>query len=392
MPKSRPSSSKIDRKRTDDSLSTERDKTDDSFKTGRGSLFVNTDKVLRDERLAADNKRIDRRLTADHSRLAHRDQSLSAGQLNIERQSALIDQRKLEDIAIANERSQMDIALQHERDAKEILMHRLFDQERASTDENLLVEREKTDSNSARSQGLLTAEQTEHLKTKSILSNREDLVAVVSHDLRNPIAAILSASEILFEELGPDVAESAAEMVALIRRNAEISLRLISDLLDMERIVDGKIKIETKQESLSKLIHEQIEAYGHLANAKNISLASQLPSVATLIRFDQDRIAQVVSNLIGNALKFTPAYGAVSIKLSEAEDEVVVSVTDTGPGIQSSQRERIFERFAQIKNKDRTGLGLGLYIAKTLVESHLGKLWVSSEMGQGSVFSFSLPK
>ncbi len=112
----------------------------------------------------------------------------------------------------------------------------------------------------------------------------------------------------------------------------------------------------------------------------------------SLINCDRDRVAQILSNLIGNALKFTPEGSSITVATEESSVEIKVSISDTGPGIPEDQKNHIFERFAQIGNKNRTGLGLGLYISKTLVESHGGTIWVTSAVGKGSTFYFTLPK
>ena len=144
--------------------------------------------------------------------------------------------------------------------------------------------------------------------------------------------------------------------------------------------------------TVALLIRESLESYRHSAAEKNITLKAALANPSGAIQFDRDRIAQILSNLISNAVKFTPEGGAVTLKTEQTENEIKVSVSDTGPGIPEAETSRVFEKFAQLRNKDRHGLGLGLYISKTLVESHNGKLWVVSQPGKGSTFCFTLPK
>lgn len=126
--------------------------------------------------------------------------------------------------------------------------------------------------------------------------------------------------------------------------------------------------------------------------AKGVLLKTALNSHSELVFCDKDRISQVLSNLIGNALKFTPTGGEVCVAVVENEEHIEVSVADNGPGIPDDQKNRIFERFAQLGNKDRSGIGLGLYISNSLIESHQGKLWVDSILGEGSKFTFALPR
>jgi signal transduction histidine kinase len=305
---------------------------------------------------------------------------------------ALTNQRKSEDKAIENERSNMDTALRYERSEKERLMKKVFSQEREATDKNLMGERVKTDLHVERSAELLTLERAAHVEAKSALTTREEFVAIVSHDLRNPIGAILSSAEILLEEASiVGISSDAKSLIELIKRNAETSLQLISDILDMERIVEGKIQLQLTKNRIDDLIIESAEGFAHAASAKKILLKTVLLNNSNTVMCDKDRVAQILSNLIGNALKFTPTGGSVTIEAHETKNEVTISVRDTGPGIPDDQKSRIFERYAQIGNKQRGGLGLGLYISKTLVESHLGKLWVASVPGAGSTFWFTLP-
>ncbi len=134
-----------------------------------------------------------------------------------------------------------------------------------------------------------------------------------------------------------------------------------------------------------------MESFIHAAISKNVLLRS-IPSVTTSEIFcDRDRIVQVLSNLIGNALKFTSDGGKIIIKTESTDQEIIISVSDTGPGIPVEKTQKIFEKFAQLGSKDRNGLGLGLHISKMLVESHGGKLWVESQFGYGSTFFVSIP-
>jgi signal transduction histidine kinase len=372
---------KNERKQTDNSLSEERGKTDASFKTGRRDTYDNTDEIVSKDREEADADRLQQRSDADIS-----------NKPGFKVDAALADQRKSEDEAIESERLNMDKALEFERKEKAELLNKLVNLERQATDKNLLDERTKTDLVAQRTVGLLTAEHAEHQKTKSALTTREEFVAIVSHDLRNPIGAILSSTEILLEDsFADELTTEAKTLIHIIKRSAETSLRLISDILDMERIVEGKLQLQLTKNKIDVLIQESLESYIHTASTKKILLQMN-PSNTAVIECDKDRVAQILSNLIGNALKFTPENGSVTVESTETENEIIVSVCDTGPGIPEDQKHKIFERFAQLSNKQRSGIGLGLYIAKTLVESHLGKIWVTSTLGSGSTFWFTLPK
>ncbi len=383
---------KVERKKTDDSLTLERGKTDDSFNNGRGDTHDNIDQIISKHRVAADRDKIKRRSVADLKRNSSNIKSNPEKNISEDISLALANQRNSEDIALMGERSDMDAALILERGEKEKLMNRLLIQERKATDKNLLGERATTDTEVERVEVLLNDEHAAHVETKSELTTREEFVAIVSHDLRNPIGAILSSAEILLEDsLINKLDDETKSLIALIKRNAETSLRLISDLLDMERIVEGKLQLHLTKNRMDDLIKETVESFAYAAAAKKIILKTSLSNSTHAVSCDKDRVTQILSNLIGNALKFTPVAGSVTVTAQQSEFEVTLSVSDTGPGIPNNQQNRIFERFAQIGNKQRGGLGLGLYISKTLVESHFGKLWVNSKFGSGSNFSFTLP-
>jgi signal transduction histidine kinase len=180
--------------------------------------------------------------------------------------------------------------------------------------------------------------------------------------------------------------------VELIRRNAATALRLIEDVLDIERIAQGKLTLRFAQANVCQVIRESIENLVNVASAKNILLrASNMENVGLAV-VDRDRIMQVLSNLIGNALKFTPEGGSVVLNAYNESDRLLISVRDTGPGIEDEQKESIFERFAQVSSPDRKGLGLGLYISKMLIEAHQGRIWVQSDLEKGSTFWISIPR
>jgi len=370
-----------ERKQTDDSLYDERGKTDEKFESVLSREEGDIDTAVQMDRDEADQERRQQRSDMD----LKRDGSDAKNKRHISAE------RKSEDNAIEKERSNIDMAIDYEREEKERLMKKLVQQERQTTDENLLGERAKTDLEVERSVDLLSTEQAAHLNTKSSLTSREEFVAIVSHDLRNPLGAIVSATELLTEKISV-IDDETKQLVDLIKRNAEISLRLISDILDMERVAQGKLQLLLKPHDIGDIIRHSIESHAHLALAKKIVLKASVIEDSEIVNCDRDRIAQVLSNLIGNALKYTPAEGSVTVEFQKTATEIKISVSDTGPGISEVQKNRIFERFAQLGNKDRQGLGLGLYISKMLIEAHKGKLWVVSLPGEGSTFYFTLPK
>jgi signal transduction histidine kinase len=236
---------------------------------------------------------------------------------------------------------------------------------------------------------LLSQEQQSHQKTKATLTTREEFLAIVSHDLRNPLNNISMATQNLLEE-PKDVKEFAWS----INRSADEMLRLIEDLLDVERMAVGKLTLHIEQHDVSEIIKEAVEKFKGTAASKGITLEAAPQDVRGYVVCDRRRVMQVLSNLIGNAIKFTPAKGQICVSCQRAGPEggeVRISVSDTGEGIAPEKIKTIFDRFSQIRNQDRRDIGLGLYIAKMMVEEHPGRIWVESKLGEGSTFHFTLP-
>ncbi len=216
---------------------------------------------------------------------------------------------------------------------------------------------------------------------------REEIVAVVSHDLRNPLGTILNVSNILLESgPGQDIKRSAE----MIQRNARRMNTLINDLLDWERIRSGTIRMDCQLSDLRSLISEVVEMMQAQADKKSISLRNTLTTPLYAL-YDQQRIHQVLSNLISNAVKFTPPGGEIEIGATRRTTELQLHVKDSGVGIPPENILHVFDRYWQASIGDRRGLGLGLPIARGIVDAHGGKLWVESEPGKGSNFIFTLP-
>ena len=275
--------------------------------------------------------------------------------------------------------------------------------ERVTSDEAIDAERLRTDAAtemgrthhqaSAKSSAeLLSREQESHRKTKTALTTREEFLAIVSHDLRNPLNHISMSAQNLFEEPGKQ--EEVKEVAASIRRSTGEMLRLIQDLLDIERIAIGKLILNYEKHDVSEIIKEVVGDFKGDAASKQIILTARAEAGCDNVVCDRSRVVQVLSNLIGNAIKFTPAKGQICVSCARTGPEgkeVQVSVSDTGTGIAPEKIKTIFERFSQINSQDRRGIGLGLYIAKMMVEEHPGRIWVESKLGEGSTFHFTLP-
>jgi signal transduction histidine kinase len=277
---------------------------------------------------------------------------------------------------------------------------KILREEREIADEAITAERRRADAaikrersdycaSASASAELLSQEQERHRKTKAALTTREEFLAIVSHDLRNPLNNISIAAQNLLEE-STDIKDQASS----INRSAQEMLRLIEDLLDVERIAAGKLTLHFGLHDISEIMKQAVGQLQEAAASKGISLKAEPRDVYGYVVCDRSRVMQVLSNLIENAIKFTPAKGQICVSCQRTgpeSKEVQVSISDTGEGIAPEKIKTIFKRFSQIHDKDRRGIGLGLYIAKMMVEEHPGRIWVESKLGEGSTFHFTLP-
>lgn len=247
---------------------------------------------------------------------------------------------------------------------------------------------------------LLRQEELEHRllekemeKLREVDRLKSDFVSHVSHELRTPLTAIKGAIDNMLDGLTGDMNEKQARYLTRMKENTEHLVRLIEDILDISRIEAGQIGLNVRPTSISRLVLEVCDSLKPIATARGIELAGDAPGDMT-VRGDRDRLMQVLLNLIGNALKFTPSGGTVRASAEESDDEVTIRVKDSGMGIEPELTERVFDRFYRIPSIERQpeGTGLGLSIAKSLVELHAGRIAVESELGAGSTFVVTLPK
>jgi PAS domain S-box-containing protein len=221
---------------------------------------------------------------------------------------------------------------------------------------------------------------------------RDDMLGIVAHDLRNPLSTILMASEMILETAQSPERSVERDQIEMVRRAAASMNRLIQDLLDVKRVGSGGIVIEGRAQSVAVLVANALEVLRPLAAAASLSLESTLAPNLPPVRADPGRIQQVLSNLVGNAIKFTPKGGRVMIEARhENPTEVRIAVRDTGPGMPLDQLPHIFGPYWQGRRSDRRGVGLGLAIVKGIVEAHDGRVWVESRLGLGSEFIFTIP-
>jgi len=219
---------------------------------------------------------------------------------------------------------------------------------------------------------------------------RDEVLAVVSHDLRNPISAIAMCARILREAPPTDDAEREKMLTAITEATAWMQ-RLIRDLLDVSAIEAGRLSVERQPAALASIVSTAVGMVSGEGEQHSIDLRVDLPSELPAVSVDASRIVQVITNLLGNAIKFTAPGGTITVRASSGSAAVVVSVEDTGIGIERDALPRVFDRFWQARPTPQRGSGLGLAIARGIVEAHGGRIWAESEPGRGSVFSFSLP-
>jgi len=222
------------------------------------------------------------------------------------------------------------------------------------------------------------------------LRAREEIVGVVYHDLRNPVAAVKMMSRPLLNA-GNHEGDSAKENLSLIAEAAEQMDSLIRDLLDVTRLDVGQLQLAPEAMEPGQLLDEALRTLRPLVGDRQIELDVQIEKGLPKVQADSERLQQVISNLVGNAIKFTPSGGKITIAARRDETGVIFSVADTGRGIPEDQLPKVFDRYWQSTRTDRQGAGLGLAIAKGIIEGHGGEIWIDSKPGQGTRVEFSLP-
>ncbi len=280
-------------------------------------------------------------------------------------------ERAEEDEQIQEERVAADETLRREREAEARLLAGLLPHERRKTDRFLLTERVRSD---------------------EALANRDDFMGMVSHDLRNLLSGIvMNAAAMADSAPKTEDGERIVARTSRIQRYVARMNRLIGDLVDVVSIDAGKLAIQVSHSDAGILIAEALDAFAQDAINKGIALNAIAASGPLFANFDHDRMLQVLANLIGNAIKFTPSGGVIAVHGERVGEALIFSITDNGPGIPSQMLEAVFKRFWQVGKDDQRGLGLGLYISKCIVEAHAGRIWVDSQMGSGSAFHFTIP-
>jgi signal transduction histidine kinase len=295
---------------------------------------------------------------------------------------ATMGERENNDAIVEYERRRSDDAVKAQRE--EQVADPAEQARRADTDEKLGAERLRVDHAVT---FLGNTEEALSLAKKEI-DRRSNVLAMVAHELRNPLAVISMNVDFMAERLvDPEVREPAME----VQRSVARMTRLLQDLLDLARIEAGTIRILKQPFDVGALSSEILAAYEPVFATRGVGFTCEPRAPGIVVNFDHDRIVQVLSNLLSNAMKATPPGGAVSLCTRRRADDIEFAVEDTGAGIAAHALPHVFNRFWQGSSEPGTGLGLGLYICEKIVAAHAGRIWVESELGRGTTFRFTLP-
>ncbi|HEX9941489.1 MAG TPA: response regulator [Thermoanaerobaculia bacterium] len=280
--------------------------------------------------------------------------------------------RMYDDLEMLVERRTAELSVTNQELKKEIRIREWAEQERAR---------------------LLVLEQAARQQAEEANRMKDEFLATLSHELRTPLNAILGWVQVL--RTGKLDEAAAARALETIERNSRMQAQLIADLLDVSRIITGKLRLDFKPVELHRIIDAALESVRPAADAKGIQLAVSLGRLSSPVLGDADRLQQVVWNLLSNAIKFTPRSGRVEVRLSESAPNALIQVSDTGIGIRPDFLPYVFDRFRQAESsltRSHGGLGLGLSIVRHMVELHGGTVEVDSVgEGQGATFTVRLP-
>jgi two-component system, OmpR family, sensor histidine kinase VicK len=221
---------------------------------------------------------------------------------------------------------------------------------------------------------------------------KDEFISIVSHELRTPLGSIRGSLGLLAAGLLGTLPERGSHMLDLAIRNTDRLIRLVSDILDIERIESGRATFQLRPEDAGELVTRSVESMSPAAEAAQVRLTCDAESLP--VEVDPDRIQQALTNLVGNAIKFSDAGSEISVSVRPREQEALFSVRDEGRGIPADKLEKVFQRFEQVDVSDsrqKGGTGLGLAITRSIVRQHGGRIWVESALGEGSTFYFTVP-
>jgi signal transduction histidine kinase len=349
-----------ERDQTDESLRLERQKADDVL-GDKAAIEDAADAVIEKARARADDV-----VTKGRARIDRATRTRTGGEPPGEN---VARERRLEDEVLRNERAEADEVLRRERaEGAAQLAH-----ERGATDKDLSAERSRSD---------------------TAVATRDDFLGIVSHDLRNMLNAVVGFAGLIAtveSEKGAPHSQEVLGYARRIERSGGRMNRLVGDLVDVASIEAGALAVTLEHGDPREVVTEAIDNFQSHASGFGVTLTSEIASGPMRAAFDAARLLQVLANLVGNALKFTPKGGRVIVRVVGEGDAVRFEVRDTGIGIAASDVAFVFERFHQVNKADRRGAGLGLYISKCIVQGHGGRIGVDSRPNEGSTFWFTLP-
>lgn len=351
-----------EREKTDQSLTAEREKSDSELSKRRELLEEGADEVVRLSRKRADAVLHQARKRVD---LLGQEADRSEAQEHVVRERVDADE------ALRQERLVADEQILIEREQRSRDLQDLLGLEREATDRNLSAERSYSD---------------------QALASRDDFLGVVSHELRGTLVVIAMHAALLVRQSAGD--ESGRRVIAhadKIQRSVTRMKRLIDDLVDLASIEAGRLKITIRRDDIARLAREAVELFQPVVAAKGVELMLEAPGDSVPAKIDRERILQVITNILANAVKFTPEGGKIVVRVEPKGEHVRLSVSDTGSGVPEDKLNVIFERFRQVAADDPRGVGLGLFIAKSIIDAHGGKIGADSRVGEGSTFFFTLP-
>ncbi|MCE8423681.1 MAG: PAS domain-containing protein [Candidatus Methanoperedens sp.] len=225
---------------------------------------------------------------------------------------------------------------------------------------------------------------------------KSDFISTASHELRTPLTVINSYLEMFEEGMLGDLRDNQSEKLAIIRTQTDHMIKLVEDMLDTLRLESRKFKIQKLSLKLDEIARSAVDEVSRLADLKEHTMSLKINGELPRIRGDRQRIKQVFGNLLTNAIKYTPNTGKICVELTNEDGHLLVSISDNGIGIAEEEQEKIFEKFYTVSGKSLTReserMGLGLTIARGIVEAHGGRIWVNSMLKRGSTFYFTLPK
>ncbi len=228
-------------------------------------------------------------------------------------------------------------------------------------------------------------------QAKEAVQARQDILAFVSHDLKNSLMSLFLNVEMLLRNAPRDERRHGWKQLDRIRRGITQMRRMIEDLLDVGSIESGRLAIDPREHEIGDLFQDAVELSAPLIQDKRIEIRTEVPPPPFKVRCDRERMMQVFSNLIGNAVKFVPEKGTIVLSATASGTNALVAVRDTGPGIPAARLPHLFQRYWQADETARKGRGLGLFITKGIVEAQGGVIWAESQVGVGSTFFITLP-